>query len=66
LTIHDKSGSVALQTKTDDKGGIVIELPEYHVNGKEKSIVSPYEIDVDGLKKEVELDGNKEIVFTIR
>ena len=66
MTIHDKSGSVALQTKTDDKGGIVVELPEYHVNGKEKSIISPYEIVVDGVRMEVELDGNKEVVFTIR
>jgi len=66
LTINDNSGSLALKTKTDDKGEIVTELPEYHVNKKNKRVLSPYVIDVDGLKMEVELDGNKEIVFTIR
>jgi hypothetical protein len=65
LTINDKSGSLALQTKTDDKGEIVIELPEYHVNGKEKRELSPYVIDIDGSKMEVELDGNKELVLTV-
>ncbi len=65
LKIYDKSGSVAFQSKTDDKGGVEIELPEYHVNGKERRVFSPYVIDVAGSKMEVELDGNTEMVFTI-
>ena len=65
LTIHDDCGTMALQTKTDHRGEIVVELPEYHVSGKNKRMLSPYALDVEGLKKEVELNGNKEIVFTI-
>jgi hypothetical protein len=65
LTINDKSGSLALQTQTDDKGEILIELPEYHVNGKEKRVLSPYVIAINGSKMEVELDGNKELILTV-
>jgi hypothetical protein len=66
VTIHDKSGSVELQSKTDSKGEVTTELLQYNVNGKEKTIVSPYSIVVDDVNNEVELNGNKEIVFTLK
>lgn len=66
LTIHDNSGSVALQTKTDDEAEMAVELPEYHVNGKEKKILSPYEIELGGIKMKVELEGNRDVVIILR
>jgi hypothetical protein len=66
VSIHDKSGSVVLQTKTDSKGELTTELRQYLVTGKERNLASPYAIDVNGVKKEVELDSNKEITFTLK
>lgn len=63
VTISNKSGSVAIQAKTDDKGKVFAELQEYAVNGKEKKISSPYTVSVGNTKKVIELDGNKEVVF---
>jgi hypothetical protein len=66
VTIHDKSGSVALQTKTDFEGKVITELLQYHASGKEKNMASPYTIEVDSVSNEVELSCNKEIVFTLK
>ena len=66
VIIHDKSGTVALQTKTDSKGEVTTELLQYQVSGKDKNIASPYTIEVDGVTNEVDLSGNTKIVFTLK
>jgi hypothetical protein len=66
VTIRDKSGSVALQLKTNSDGEVTTELLQYHVNGKEKDIATPHTIEVDGINNKVELIGNTEFVFSLK
>ncbi|MEP7107568.1 MAG: hypothetical protein ABI760_06285 [Ferruginibacter sp.] len=66
VIIHDKSNAVVLQTKTDENGKLLKELPEYAVNGKEKNYSSPYTISVAGFEKKVELKKNMEITCIVK
>ena len=52
-----------MHSKTDNSGRLSAELPQYSVEGKEKKISSPYTIIAGTLKKEIELDNNKEIIL---
>ena len=63
VTILDKNKAVALQTKTDENGKLTVELAEYTVDGKKKKVSSPYIITAGTLKKEIELDRNKEVIL---
>lgn len=66
VTIHDNSGAVAFQAKTDESGKISAELLQFLINDKDKKISSPYTVSVGKLKKVVELDSNKEIVCVVK
>jgi hypothetical protein len=52
-----------MQSKTDDNGRLSAELPQYAVEGKEKKVLSPYTVIAGTLKKEIDLDNNKEIIL---
>jgi len=66
VTILDVNNEVVLQTKTDNNGKLLAELPEYFVAGFAKKVSSPYTINVGDFKKVVEPDSNKEITYTIK
>jgi hypothetical protein len=61
VTILDNSNAVVLKARTDDSGQIKTELPEYAVDGKRKTVSSPYTVTADRAKKKVELISNTEI-----
>jgi len=63
VTILDKNNTIIMHSKTDNSGRLSAELPQYSVEGKEKKISSPYTIIAGTLKKEIELDNNKEIIL---
>jgi hypothetical protein len=63
VIIRDKNNMVMLQAKTDESGKFSAELPQYKVDGKDKKATSPYTIIAGILKKEIDLDNNKEIIL---
>ncbi len=61
IRIMNKNGEKVADLQTDKKGNATIELPEYSVNGAEKTIYSPYTI-LEGEKKiKVNLNKNTSI-----
>ncbi len=65
ITILDRNGKVVLETISDEAGMVQAELPEYAVDGKNKTTSTPYTIIVGNLEKEVNLDSNQSITMTI-
>lgn len=63
VLIRDKNDMVILHTKTDESGKLNAELPQYKVDGKNTKVSSPYTIIAGTLKKEIDLDNNKEITL---
>jgi hypothetical protein len=63
VLIRDKNDVVILQAKTDESGKLNTELPQYKVDGKNIKVSSPYTIIAGTLKKEIDLDNNKEITL---
>ena len=63
VTIVNKLNEISFKAKTDSLGQITAELPEYSVDGKNKKVFSPYIIKTGMIKKEIELDNNKEIII---
>jgi hypothetical protein len=63
LTIRDKNNIVVLHSKTDENGKFSAELPQYIVDGTEMKVLSPYTVRAGTLKREIELDSNKEIIL---
>jgi hypothetical protein len=63
VLIRDKNDVVILQAKTDESGKLNAELPQYKVDGKNIKVSSPYTIIAGTLKKEIDLDNNKEITL---
>ncbi len=65
VSILDRNKKTALETKTDALGVLLAEFPEYSVDGKERTISSPYTIVVGKIRKEIDLDSNRSITMTI-
>lgn len=65
VEVLDRNGAVVRTVKTDGKGKAVMELPEYRVEGKEREMYSPYVIVTGKIKKEVDLDRDKEITIDL-
>ncbi|NMC38770.1 MAG: hypothetical protein GYA41_10650 [Bacteroidales bacterium] len=63
VIIYDKSGKIAVKSKTDDHGKIAAELPEYEVNGNKKVVLSPYTVKSGGKAIQIDLNRNKEIIL---
>ncbi len=66
VKIFNKNNKLVLQSQTDGRGELITELVEYTVDGNSKKIFSPYTVVYKNLKKEVEMDSNKEINFSIK
>lgn len=58
VVITDRNKKVVAQPTSDDQGDIIVELPEYSVDGKVKSYSSPYIVTSGKKKAEVELHKN--------
>ena len=63
VTIRDRNNSIIMQSKTNESGILSAELQQYAVDGKGKKVSSPYTIIAGKLKKEIDLDNNKEITL---
>ncbi len=63
VTIMNQMDEIVFKGKTDPLGQITAELPEYSVEGRSKKVFSPYIIKAGRIKKEIELDNNKEIII---
>lgn len=66
VKIVDRNNSIVLQNKTDGKGELQVELPEYTVDGQVKKMSSPYTILINDSKREINLTENTEVNCTIR
>lgn len=66
IIIYDQSGSAVCNVKTNNNGEAITELLDYSVNGRNKNISSYYTINIGGSTKKVELNRNKEIIFTLK
>lgn len=65
VSILDRNKKPALEAKTDALGVLLAEFPEYSVDGKERTLSSPYTILVGGVEKMIDLDSNRNISLTI-
>lgn len=65
IKIIDSNNKIVLESKTDNKGNFITELPEFKVDGQIKTKFSPYVVMVNGIKKQVELSNNKVLHFTM-
>lgn len=65
VSILDRNRKPALEAKTDALGVLLAEFPEYTVDGKERTISSPYTIVVGGVEKEIDLNSNLKLLMTI-
>jgi adenine-specific DNA methylase len=63
IRILDKNGIEVATQKTDENGSLSVELPEYSLDGSDKTFLSPYTI-IAG-KKKIEVQLNKNIDSTI-
>lgn len=63
IQILDKNGKEVANLQTNKNGSAKTELPEYVVNGDEKTLYSPYTIVAGEKKKLVNLNNNKSIRF---
>ncbi len=63
ITILNRNNEVAFKSKTNELGKISAELSEYSTEGMNKKLFSPYTILAGEIKREVELDDNKEILI---
>lgn len=63
IIIINKNGEVAFKIKSDVLGKITQELIEYSVEGNKRKDFSPYTIMAGKIKKEVNLDNNKELII---
>ena len=58
VKIADRNGLKVFEAKTDAKGQIRTELPEYAADGQQKTFSSPYLVTTGGKDKEISLDSN--------
>ena len=63
ITIFDKNQSKVLLNKTEELGNMKTELLECAIKGKLKTYASPYNVVLGDVKKEVLLNGNKNITL---
>jgi len=65
ITVLDRNRKVVLQATSDAGGVLHAELPEYAVNGKERTSSTPYTIRIGKLEKEITLDRNQSTTLII-
>ena len=65
VKVLDRNGKEVTTRVSDDNGLIMIELPEYTVDGESISHLSPYTLIVNKKKKQVSLNTNTEIEFKL-
>jgi uncharacterized protein YfaS (alpha-2-macroglobulin family) len=65
VSILDRNKKVALTAKTDALGNLQAELPEYAVEGKGRTLSSPYTIVIGKVEKEMVLESNQTIYITV-
>lgn len=63
--IRDKNGVEIVSRRTGKNGAVSIELPEYKVDDKKVTCLSPYMVIVDNQQKEVSLNTNREISIRV-
>ena len=66
VSILDKDGEEVLSQWTNDNGSVSVELPEYKVDDKEITYLSPYTVIVNKQQKEVFLLTNQEISINLK
>ncbi|MEP7258141.1 MAG: hypothetical protein ABI687_07135 [Flavitalea sp.] len=66
VTILDADKNIMLQQKTNERGELSAELPEYAVDGHIKKSSSPYIIKAGNVSMTVPLDKNADISFVIK
>jgi len=66
VIIRDKNGKELLNRPTNDQGYISEELPEYTLDGKLTTELSPYTVRVYNQQKEVFLTSNQEIHMSLK
>jgi len=66
VVILNKNGEEVLSKWTNDNGSISVELPEYKVDDKSITYLSPYTILVNKKKKEVSVNRNQELSIIVK
>jgi len=66
VVVADRQGREVSRRKSDKNGILMLELPEYTVNGPVKTDFSPYLIKAGKRKTETVLDRNRTIDLTVR
>jgi len=66
VLILDKNKEEVMSQKTNSRGSIQVELPEYSVAGSTITYLSPYTVTVDKKKEEVSLNANQEITINVK
>lgn len=64
VVIRDKDGRIAFSGRTDHKGLLKVQLPEYVVRGPEKVLYSPYTVQSPGTKARVLLNKDSLVALT--
>ena len=66
VSIRDKNGEEVFNQQTDENGYVSVELPEYKVNDKSITCLSPYTVLVNDHRKEVLLRTNQETSIQVK
>jgi hypothetical protein len=66
IKILDRNGKEVASQKTDSSGLLMVELPEYTVDGDIKTYFSPFTVVAGKTKKEFELGRNMEIELILK
>jgi hypothetical protein len=65
VTILDRQDSAVLSAKTDQAGMLKTELQEYSVDGKDRKVRTPYTIVAGTVKKQIDLNRNRQLTWII-
>jgi hypothetical protein len=65
IGILDKNGREVLTGKSDERGSIEVELPEYSVDGNVTTYASPYTVHLKRMKEEVILNSDQVITMKV-
>jgi hypothetical protein len=66
VRIQDQNGEELWSRQTDESGSVSAELPEYKVNDRSYTWLSPYTVTVNKQQKAVSLNGNRVIEFEVK
>ncbi len=66
IKILDKNGKEVFYQKPDKNGFIMVELPEYYMNGNMKTDFSSYTVVAGKVKMEIELKKNMEVELVVK